>query len=74
MSLLTKAPKIVSLIGGEGIGDQLYDIQQGCEILVATSGRFLDVLSKKQMNLSHLEYFVLDEADKMLTLGFSEEL
>ncbi|WP_321779059.1 DEAD/DEAH box helicase [Sulfurimonas sp.] len=71
---MTKAPKIVSLIGGEGIGDQLYDIQQGCEILVATSGRFLDVLSKKQMNLSHLEYFVLDEADKMLTLGFSEEL
>ncbi|WP_324172370.1 DEAD/DEAH box helicase [Sulfurimonas sp.] len=71
---MTKAPKIISLIGGEGIGNQLYDIQQGCEILVATSGRFLDVLSKKQMNLSHLEYFVLDEADKMLTLGFSEEL
>ncbi|MEA2091405.1 MAG: DEAD/DEAH box helicase, partial [Campylobacterota bacterium] len=36
--------------------------------------RFLDVLDKKQMNLSHLEYFVLDEADKMLNLGFAEEL
>ncbi len=71
---MKRPPKIVSLIGGEGIGDQLYDIQQGCEILVATSGRFLDVLSKKQMNLSHLEYFVLDEADKMLTLGFAQEL
>ncbi|MBL0707816.1 MAG: DEAD/DEAH box helicase [Sulfurimonas sp.] len=71
---MTNPPKIVSLIGGEGIGDQLYNIQQGCEVLVATSGRFLDVLSKKQMNLSKLEYFVLDEADKMLTLGFANEL
>jgi superfamily II DNA/RNA helicase len=67
-------PKVVSLIGGEGIGDQLYDIQQGCDVLVATSGRFLDVLRKKQMNLSHLEHFILDEADKMLDLGFLEEL
>ena len=69
-----KGVKVVSIIGGESIGDQLYQIQQGCDILVATSGRFLDVLSKKQMNLSHIEYFVLDEADKMLNLGFSEEL
>lgn len=67
-------PKVVSLIGGEGIGDQLYNIQQGCDVLVATSGRFLDVLRKKQMNLSHLEHFILDEADKMLDLGFLEEL
>ncbi len=67
-------PKVVSIIGGESIGDQLYNIQQGCDILVATSGRFLDVLNKKQMNLSHLKYFVLDEADKMLNLGFAEEL
>ena len=71
---LSQTPKVVSLIGGEGISDQLYAIQQGCDILVATSGRFLDVLRKKQMNLSHLEFFVLDEADKMLDLGFSEEL
>jgi len=71
---LPKPPKVVSLIGGEGISDQLYAIQQGCDILVATSGRFLDVLRKKQMNLSHLEFFILDEADKMLDLGFAEEL
>ncbi|MGB6020498.1 MAG: DEAD/DEAH box helicase [Sulfurimonadaceae bacterium] len=71
---LETKPKVVSVIGGESIGDQLYAIQQGCDILVATSGRFLDVLNKKQMNLSHLEFLVLDEADKMLNLGFSEEL
>jgi len=70
----TKKIKVVSVIGGEGIGDQLYKIQQGCDILVATSGRFLDVLKKKQMNLSHLDFFILDEADKMLGLGFEEEL
>ena len=71
---LSRKPKVVSVIGGESIGDQLYAIQKGCDVLVATSGRFLDVLSKKQMNLSHIEYLVLDEADKMLNLGFSEEL
>jgi len=69
-----KKPKVVSVIGGESIGDQLFQIQQGCDILVATSGRFLDVLKKKQMNLSHLDFFILDEADKMLGLGFEEEL
>ena len=73
-AFLPKKPKVVSIIGGESIGDQLYAIQQGCDIVVATSGRLLDVLSKKQMNLSHLDFFILDEADKMLDLGFSEEL
>ena len=71
---LKVVPKVVSVIGGEGIGDQLYKIQQGCDIIVATSGRFLEVLSKKQMDLSHIEFLVLDEADKMLNLGFAEEL
>lgn len=71
---LPRKPKVVSVIGGESIGDQLFAIQKGCDILVATSGRFLDVLRKKQMNLSHLEFLILDEADKMLNLGFSEEL
>ena len=71
---LPKPIKVVGVIGGESIGDQLYDIQQGCDVLVATSGRLLDVISKKQMNLSHLEYFILDEADKMLDLGFATEL
>ena len=71
---LARKISVVSIIGGEGIGDQLYKIQQGCDVLVATSGRFLDVLRKKQMNLSHLDFFILDEADKMLGLGFEEEL
>jgi len=71
---LSKKLSVVALIGGKSIGDQLYDVQQGCDVLVATSGRFLDVLSKKQMNLSKVEFFVLDEADKMLDVVFLEEL
>ena len=67
-------PKIVTVIGGESIGDQLLDIQKGCDIIVATSGRLLDIISKKQINLSSVEHFILDEADKMLDLGFAEEL
>ena len=67
-------PKIVSVIGGESLTQQLLDIQKGCDIVVATTGRLLDILDKKQMNLSNLEFFVLDEADKMLDLGFEIEL
>lgn len=73
-AFLPQKPKVVSIIGGESIGDQLFAIQKGCDVVVATSGRLIDVLNKKQMNLSHLEFFVLDEADKMLDLGFAEEL
>lgn len=73
-AFMSKKPKVVDIIGGEGIGEQLFAIQKGCDVLVATSGRFLDILSKKQMNLSFVEFFVLDEADKMLDLGFAEEL
>ncbi|MDZ7818336.1 MAG: DEAD/DEAH box helicase [Aliarcobacter sp.] len=71
---LEKKPKLVSIIGGQSIGEQLLDIQKGCDIVVATTGRLLDILEKKQLNLSNLEFFVLDEADKMLDFGFEEEL
>ena len=72
--LMPIQPRVVGAIGGEPIGEQLYDIQQGCDILVATSGRFLDILQKDQMNLSRLEFLVLDEADKMMNADFAEEL
>lgn len=71
---LENTPKVVSVIGGEAIGEQLLKIQQGCDIVVATSGRLLDIIDKKQIDLTSIEYFVLDEADKMLDLGFVDEL
>jgi len=69
-----KVLSIVSVIGGEKIGEQLLKIQKGCDVVVATSGRLLDIIGKKQIDLSTIEYFVLDEADKMLDLGFVQEL
>ena len=65
---------MVTFIGGLSLGDQLHEVQKGCEILVSTAGRLLDILSKKQINLSSVEFFVLDEADKMLDMGFEKEL
>jgi len=72
-AFLARPPRVVSLIGGARIGDQLYDVQQGCDIVVATSGRLLDVISRKQMDLKHVKFFVLDEADRMLDEGFAQE-
>jgi superfamily II DNA/RNA helicase len=70
----SKSLNIVSVVGGESIGEQLLDIQRGCDVIVATTGRLIDIIHKKQLNLDALEYFVLDEADKMLDLGFMDEL
>ena len=69
-----KSPKVVTIIGGEGISQQLLDVQKGCNIVVATPGRLLDIYRKNQINFEKVEKFVIDEADKMLDLGFSEEL
>lgn len=69
-----KRLKVLSVIGGEQLGSQMSAIQKGCDIVVATSGRLLEIIRKGQINLSHIEFFVLDEADKMLDLGFAEEL
>lgn len=66
--------KVVTIIGGESIGNQLLEVQKGCDVVVATSGRLLDIVAKNQINFSSLRYFVLDEADKMLNLDFAEEL
>ena len=48
---LSEKPKVVSVIGGESIGDQLLEIQKGCDVVVATSGRLLDIMSKKQTGI-----------------------
>ncbi|MEA2051191.1 MAG: DEAD/DEAH box helicase [Campylobacterota bacterium] len=71
---IDKKPKIATIIGGQSIGDQLLTIQKGCDIVVGTTGRILDIIDKKQINLSNVEHFILDEADKMLDLGFYDQL
>lgn len=62
--------------GGQDKDTQLtaYRANGGAHVLVCTPGRLLDVISDKQVNLSHVTYVVLDESDRMLSLGFEEQL
>ncbi|AWB35372.1 DEAD/DEAH box helicase [Orrella marina] len=62
------------VFGGVDIGAQKEALRNGCEILVATPGRLLDHLTQKTVNLSQVAILVLDEADRMLDMGFLPDL
>lgn len=64
----------IALIGGESIDRQLRSLSDGVDVVVATPGRLLDIIERDGMDLAALDTLVLDEADKLLNLGFSEEL
>ncbi|KAF7722867.1 hypothetical protein EC973_002628 [Apophysomyces ossiformis] len=59
-----------AVYGGAGRMGQLVELQRGCDILVAAPGRLLDFIESGKVDLSRLEYLVLDEADRMLDMGF----
>lgn len=65
--------KTLTVFGGVSINPQMMQMQ-GTDILVATPGRLLDLIDSNAVNLSAVEILVLDEADKMLNLGFKEEM
>mgnify|MGYP002639372602 FL=1 len=60
--------------GGVRINPQIDRLRRGIDILVATPGRLLDLAGQRHLNLSRIEFLVFDEADRMLDLGFSEEI
>ncbi len=62
------------VFGGVDIGPQREALRRGCEILVATPGRLLDHVEQKNVNLSQVGILVLDEADRMLDMGFMPDL
>jgi ATP-dependent RNA helicase RhlE len=62
--------KSTVIFGGVNISPQINKLRQGIDILVATPGRLLDHVSQKTLNLSKVEFLVLDEADRMLDMGF----
>ncbi|MCD8516223.1 MAG: DEAD/DEAH box helicase [Burkholderiaceae bacterium] len=62
------------VFGGVDIGPQKEALRQGCEVLIATPGRLLDHLSQNTVNLSQVGILVLDEADRMLDMGFLPDL
>ena len=60
--------------GGASKGPQLRDLQSGCEIVIATPGRLIDFLEQGKTNLRRCTYLVLDEADRMLDMGFEPQI
>ncbi|MGQ0525971.1 MAG: DEAD/DEAH box helicase [Betaproteobacteria bacterium] len=60
--------------GGVGINPQIHALRRGVDILVATPGRLLDHVQQKTVDLSRVEIFVLDEADRMLDMGFIPDI
>ena len=66
--------KSAILYGGTMTGHQRSAIQNGCNILVATTGRLKDFLERGIFDFSGLKYLILDEADRMLDMGFGEDI
>ncbi|WMW79690.1 DEAD/DEAH box helicase [Undibacterium cyanobacteriorum] len=68
------APKLAVLYGGISINPQMLYLRGGADIVVATPGRLLDLISKNALKLDAIQHLILDEADRMLALGFADEL
>ncbi|ANW25881.1 ATP-dependent RNA helicase DbpA [Vibrio coralliilyticus] len=66
--------KVLTLCGGMPMGPQIGSLEHGAHILVGTPGRILDHLSKGRINLAEMNTLVLDEADRMLEMGFEEAI
>ena len=69
-----KGINVVAIYGGASITDQAKAVKKGAQILVATPGRMQDMIRRKLVNVSKIEYCVLDEADEMLNMGFFEDI
>jgi ATP-dependent RNA helicase RhlE len=65
-----KSNRSVILMGGANLRTQVADLRRGASVVIATPGRLLDLSERGALNLSHVEVLVLDEADRMLDMGF----
>lgn len=66
--------KVLPIYGGVSLDDQAYELKKGVDIVVGTPGRVLDMIHRKLLDLSNMKFGVLDEADKMLEMGFQEPI
>jgi ATP-dependent RNA helicase DDX23/PRP28 len=66
--------RVVSVVGGQSIEDQGFLLRKGCEIVVATPGRLVDCVERSYAVLNQCNYVVLDEADRMIDLGFEPQV
>jgi len=71
---LGKRCKVTVVFGGVSINPQMMGLMGGTDILIATPGRLIDLIDRNALKLSSVDTLVLDEADKLLELGFQEEL
>jgi len=66
--------RIATIYGGASAEKQINDLKKGCQIVVGTPGRVLDLIKRNKLKVENIEVLVLDEADEMLDMGFKEEL
>ena len=69
-----KFPRLTAVYGGASMGTQLKDLKKGVEIVVGTPGRVKDHIERGTLKLDKISYFILDEADEMLDMGFREDI
>lgn len=71
---LPRRPHLVCAVGGVSINPQMMSLRGGADIVVATPGRLLDLMAHNALSLKQVQLLVLDEADRLLELGFGDEL
>ncbi|CAI5745704.1 unnamed protein product [Peronospora destructor] len=64
----------VVIYGGAEVGRQLRELERGCDLLVATPGRLVDLMERGRISLSCIRFLILDEADRMLDMGFEPQI
>lgn len=69
-----KKLRITPIYGGQSMSQQLRTLKNGVDIVVGTPGRVIDHINRKSLNLDNISYFVLDEADEMLNMGFIDDI
>ncbi|MBF8149297.1 DEAD/DEAH box helicase [Winogradskyella sp. F6397] len=69
-----KGLNVTAIYGGASISDQARQVKRGSQIIVATPGRMKDMISRNMVDISKIQYSVLDEADEMLNMGFYEDI
>lgn len=65
---------VVSIVGGHALEEQVYALRNGAEIIVATPGRLVDCIERRLLVLSQCCYIIMDEADRMIDMGFEESV
>ena len=66
--------RVLAIYGGADMGKQLRELKKGASIVVGTPGRVMDHMKRKTLDLSHLKFLVLDEADEMFDMGFRDDM